>query len=117
MYAPGAPQVDPALFEAGVPVVRHLLRLPGDGAVRSAATSRHTGSREYGRTAVDGHRRPARCWPTLPDRQHGLDVATATRSPRRPPGFDVLASTAGRAGGGVRGRSTAGSPACSGTPR
>ena len=32
VYAEGAPSVDPSLFQGGRADVRHLLRLPGDGA-------------------------------------------------------------------------------------
>ena len=52
VYADGAPQVDPALFSRGRPGLRHLLRLPGDGA----------GARRHGAP----HRRsPSSARPTL----------------------------------------------------
>ena len=52
VYAEGAPQVDAALFEAGVPALRHLLRLPGDGAGARRRRSRRPACREFGRTPL-----------------------------------------------------------------
>jgi GMP synthase (glutamine-hydrolysing) len=90
VYEPGAPAVDPAIFEAGVPVFGMCygfqLMARGLGGEVSA-----TGKREYGRTPVtvdhDGtlladipHEH--RVWMS-----HGDSVTAA------PPGFDVLAST------------------------
>src|SRR5438874_3835502 len=51
VYAPGAPQVDPALFDAGVPVFGICY---GFQAMARAlgGTVEHTGTREYGRTEV-----------------------------------------------------------------
>jgi GMP synthase (glutamine-hydrolysing) len=93
VYADGAPQVDPALFDAGVPVLgicygfQAMARaLGGDVA--------HTGLREYGGTSVQT--RPAGS--TLLDGQpvdqsvwmsHGDSVASA------PAGFVVTAQTPG----------------------
>ena len=51
VYAEDAPQADPALFARGRTRVRHLLRLPGDGA----GARRHgggTGGSEFGRTTL-----------------------------------------------------------------
>ena len=44
VYEPGAPQVDPALFDGRRARVRHLLRLPGDGAGARRRRSRTPGS-------------------------------------------------------------------------
>src|SRR5204863_7706123 len=51
VYAEGAPQVDPALFEAGVPVFGICY---GFQLMASAlgGTVAHTGDREYGRTSL-----------------------------------------------------------------
>ena len=53
VYEPGAPNVDAALFDGRRPGVRHVLRLPGDGAATSAARYDATGRSEYGRTPVE----------------------------------------------------------------
>ena len=45
----GAPSVDPAMFDLGRPGVRHLLRLPGDGAGARAGRSRRPGWRSSAR--------------------------------------------------------------------
>ena len=52
MYAADAPQVDPALFEAGVPVFGICY---GFQAMTAAlgGTVEHTGTREYGRTELE----------------------------------------------------------------
>jgi GMP synthase (glutamine-hydrolysing) len=91
VYEPGAPAIDPAIFEAGVPVFGMCygfqLMARGLGGEVSA-----TGAREYGRTPVTVGRdgtlladipHEHRVWMS-----HGDSVTAA------PPGFDVLASTA-----------------------
>jgi GMP synthase (glutamine-hydrolysing) len=95
VYADGAPEVDPALFDAGVPVFGICY---GFQAMAKAlgGTVEHTGAREFGRTdlrtdlAVDGgvlhadlpHRHPV--WMS-----HGDSVTKA------PEGFAVTASSDG----------------------
>ncbi|MGE5827807.1 MAG: glutamine-hydrolyzing GMP synthase [Micromonosporaceae bacterium] len=92
VYEPGAPQVDPALFEAGVPVLGicygfQAMALGLGGAVA------HTGQREFGRTPLTvvgsggellRDRAPGSVWMS-----HG-DCVTAA-----PAGFSVTASSAG----------------------
>ncbi|GAB3469785.1 glutamine-hydrolyzing GMP synthase [Actinophytocola sediminis] len=91
VYADGAPEVDPALFDAGVPVFGICY---GFQAMAKAlgGTVEHTGAREFGRTelAADGgtlhadlpHRHPV--WMS-----HGDSVTKA------PDGFTVTASSEG----------------------
>ena len=56
VYAPGAPQVDAALFESGIADAGHLLRLPGHGA----GPGWRCGADRAQRVRPDrGHRRPA----------------------------------------------------------
>jgi GMP synthase (glutamine-hydrolysing) len=90
VYEPGAPAVDPGIFEAGAPVfgMCYGFQLMAQGLGGEVSP---TGGREYGRTSVtvdhDGtllaevpHEH--RVWMS-----HGDSVTAA------PPGFDVLAST------------------------
>lgn len=91
VYEPGAPDVDPALLEAGVPILgicyglQLLSRRLGGSVERSQR-------REYGRAIVE-IRRPSRIFDGFPDRfeawmSHGDSVVAA------PDDFAVLASTA-----------------------
>jgi GMP synthase (glutamine-hydrolysing) len=90
VYEPGAPTVDPAIFEAGVPVFGMCygfqLMARGLGGEVSA-----TGKREYGRTPVtvdhDGT-----LLADLPH-QHRVWMSHGDSVTAAPPGFDVLAST------------------------
>ena len=91
VYADGAPQLDRALFDLGVPVFGICY---GFQAMAQAlgGTVAHTGTSEYGRTElkVTG----GELHSGLPDTQpvwmsHGDAVTSA------PPGFDVVAGTAG----------------------
>ncbi|MBT0767912.1 glutamine-hydrolyzing GMP synthase [Kineosporia sp. J2-2] len=92
VYEEGAPQVDPALFEAGVPVLgicygfqAMALALGGEVA--------HTGLREYGGTKVTTTDESTLLHGTPADQSvwmsHGDAVHTA------PPGFSVLAESSG----------------------
>jgi GMP synthase (glutamine-hydrolysing) len=92
VYADGAPFVDPALFEAGVPVLGICY---GFQAMAQAlgGTVAQTGQREYGGTAVEvseagtvlaGSPENQTVWMS-----HGDAVHAA------PDGFDVLATSAG----------------------
>jgi GMP synthase (glutamine-hydrolysing) len=92
VYADGAPQVDPALFDAGVPVLGICY---GFQVMAQAlgGTVAHTGQREFGGTPlrVTG---PGVLLDGLPPEQdvwmsHGDSVTAA------PPGFTVTASSAG----------------------
>ncbi|MCL2780098.1 MAG: glutamine-hydrolyzing GMP synthase, partial [Actinomycetia bacterium] len=93
VYAPGAPQADPRLFAAGVPVFGICYGFQAM-AVALGGTVADTGGSEFGRTelttAGDGGRllagmpATARVWMS-----HGDEVSAA------PPGFTVVGSTAG----------------------
>ncbi|MEO6879943.1 MAG: glutamine-hydrolyzing GMP synthase [Mycobacteriaceae bacterium] len=95
VYADGAPRLDPALFDAGVPVLGICY---GFQAMAGAlgGTVAHTGTREYGRTELSavGQDRRGVLHADLPPTQqvwmsHG-DAVTAA-----PEGFTVTASSAG----------------------
>jgi len=91
VYVDGAPQLDPALFDAGVPVFGICY---GFQAMAGAlgGTVAHTGTREYGRTelAVDGGVLHDGLPPTQPVWMSHGDAVTAA-----PPGFTVTASSVG----------------------
>ncbi|MBK6871908.1 MAG: glutamine-hydrolyzing GMP synthase [Kineosporiaceae bacterium] len=91
VYADGAPQVDPGLFEAGVPVLGLCYGFQAMARALGGEVA-HNGTREYGGTAL--HARPASS--TLlagqPEQQsvwmsHGDSVV------RAPSGFAVVAGT------------------------
>src|SRR5215831_14932479 len=65
VYEPGAPQVDPALFEAGVPVFGICY---GFQAMARSLGGRveHTGQREFGDTPLTGADEPGRLLDGLP---------------------------------------------------
>ncbi len=97
VYEDGAPQVDPALFEAGVPVLGICYGFQAMALALGGEVAR-TGLREYGGTSVQAAGAQADGDSTLlhgtPDQQsvwmsHGDSVKTA------PPGFDVLAESSG----------------------
>ena len=91
VYAEGAPGIDPALFEAGVPVLGICYGFQIMAQALGGAVG-HTGTREYGRTRAEV--RPASClFADTPAEQtvwmsHGDAVQAA------PAGFAVTASTA-----------------------
>lgn len=91
VYAQGAPTVDPALFEAGVPVfgMCYGFQLM---ATALGGTVDNTGSREYGRTELHVSKSGSTLFEGTPDEQqvwmsHG-DACSAA-----PEGFTVTAST------------------------
>src|SRR5215203_4762659 len=93
VYADDAPQVDPALFEAGVPVLGICYGFQAMARTLGGEVA-HTGLREYGGTTVDArpeesvllHGQPAEqsVWMS-----HGDSVRSA------PDGFRVVAGTSG----------------------
>ncbi len=93
VYEPGAPQVDPALFAAGVPVLGICYGFQAM-AVALGGTAEHTGRREFGGTPLT--RRPGESvlLASLPAEldvwmSHGDSVTAA------PPGFVVTAGSSG----------------------
>jgi len=92
VYAEGAPQVDPALFQAGVPVLGICYGFQAMAAGLGGEVA-HTGQREYGGTPLDVVD-PGFLFAGLPEVQsvwmsHGDAVHAA------PEGFTVTARTAG----------------------
>jgi GMP synthase (glutamine-hydrolysing) len=91
VYADGAPQLDPALFDLGVPVFGICY---GFQAMAQAlgGTVAHTGTSEYGRTDlnVTGGRLHSDLPATQPVWMSHGDAVTAA-----PDGFDVVATSAG----------------------
>ena len=91
VYAPGAPQVDPALFESGVPAFGICYGFQAM-ALALGGTVAHTGNREYGRTPLDVLAGDSTLFHGLPRAQsvwmsHGDAVTEA------PDGFRVVAGT------------------------
>ena len=96
VYADDAPQVDPALFEAGIPVfgICYGFQVMAQALGGSVAK---TGQREYGRTPLS-IQNSGKLLATLPNTlnvwmSHGDSVS------RAPEGFHVLARTAGAKSG------------------
>ena len=91
VYAPGAPQVDPALFEQDIPVFGICY---GFQAMAQALGGRvaHTGRSEFGRTPVTiGD--PGRLLAGLPA-EHRVWMSHGDAVSDAPPGFATLAATA-----------------------
>ncbi len=91
VYEPGAPQVDPALFDAGVPVLGICYGFQAMALILGGAVA-HTGQREFGGTPLTVADRPGALLADLPTQQvvwmsHG-DCVTAA-----PDGFTVTASS------------------------
>jgi GMP synthase (glutamine-hydrolysing) len=108
VYAEGAPSVDPALFDAGVPVFGICYGFQAM-AMAMGGTVAHTGDREYGRTEITVSDAAGVLHTGLPTRHpvwmsHGDSVTAA------PAGFTVTAGSAGApvAGFEDRGRRFAG---------
>ncbi len=92
VYAEGAPQVDPALFDAGVPVLGICYGFQAMARALGGEVA-HTGAREYGGTALQASPDGSTLLAGQPGQQsvwmsHGDSVA------RAPEGFTVVASTA-----------------------
>jgi len=93
VYERGAPQVDPALFRAGVPAFGICYGFQAMARALGGVVA-HTGTREYGATALTVASGDSVLFKDLPDQQsvwmsHGDSVTAA------PPGFTVVAATAG----------------------
>ena len=117
VYADGAPSVDPALFDAGVPAFGICYGFQAM-ALALGGTVARTGLAEFGRTTLRGRRRRRRrCSTACPREQsvwmsHGDAVSEAPDGLRRRRAHDRR-----RAGRGVRGPRPRRWPACSSTPR
>ena len=90
VYEPGAPQVDPKLFELGVPVLGICYGFQAM-AMALGGTVAHTGQREFGGTVLEsgGGRLLGRSGELDVWMSHGDCVTEA------PPGFTVTAASAG----------------------
>ena len=92
VYAQGAPRIDPALFDAGVPVLGICYGFQQMAAALGGEVAQ-TGEREYGHTVARVETPGALLAGAAPDLQvwmsHGDAVTTA------PEGFTVLATTPG----------------------
>ncbi len=91
VYAPGAPGVDPALFEGGVPVFGMCYGFQAMAQVLGGEVA-HTGVSEYGRTPVSVGS-PGTLLADLPT-AHRVWMSHGDSVQRAPQGFQVLASTA-----------------------
>src|SRR5437588_274665 len=92
VYAPGAPAVNPAFFDLGIPVLGICYGLQGMAQALGGEVA-HTGTREYGKTELNVTQPSSVLFEALPEDQavwmsHG-DVVT-----RAPDGFQVTASSA-----------------------
>src|SRR4051794_4056161 len=93
VYEDGAPSIDPALFDAGVPVfgICYGFQLMA-GAL--GGTVAHTGDREYGRTELAVAGEPGRLHTALPD-AHPVWMSHGDGVTKAPEGFTVTASSPG----------------------
>jgi GMP synthase (glutamine-hydrolysing) len=92
VYEPGAANVDGAIFEAGVPVFGMCYGFQAM-ALNLGGEVRRTGRSEYGRTPVE----VSESGTLLADvpREHKVWMSHGDSVVAAPPGFDVLAATAG----------------------
>jgi GMP synthase (glutamine-hydrolysing) len=92
VYSPGAPAVDPALFDAGVPVLgicygQQVMAHALGGEVA------HTGQSEFGKSLLEVSEPGSLLFSDLPtDQQVWMSHTEAVTGP--PPGFRTIASTA-----------------------
>ncbi|GGP58638.1 glutamine-hydrolyzing GMP synthase [Saccharothrix coeruleofusca] len=93
VYEPGAPQVDPKLFDAGVPVFGICY---GFQAMAGAlgGTVEHTGTREYGRTELGVRQGGGLLHDELPD-THPVWMSHGDCVTKAPDGFTVTATSDG----------------------
>ncbi len=115
VYAPGAPSVDPAMFEAGVPAFGICYGFQAM-ALALGGTVARTGSAEFGRTALEVVGGDPTLFHGLP-RQQPVWMSHNDAVSEAPAGFAVVARTDRHPGRGLRGPATGGWPACSSTPR
>jgi GMP synthase (glutamine-hydrolysing) len=92
VYEPGAPHVDTAIFEAGVPVFGMCYGFQAM-ALKLGGEVRRTGRSEYGRTPVTVTA-PGTLLAEVP-REHRVWMSHGDSVVAAPEGFDVLAGTAG----------------------
>ncbi len=93
VYGSWAPEVDPALYDAGVPILgicygAQLLTRQLGGTVA------HTGRGEYGRTPLTRHR-PSALFEDFPPTVTDVWMSHADSITEPPPGFEATASTPG----------------------
>ena len=111
----GAPQVDPALFDAGVPVFGICYGFQAM-ARRWAARSPTPAPREYGAHRAEGRAAGGTLLRGLPEQQ-SVWMSHGDASPRPRTGSTRHRAVGRRAGGGVRGPAAGGWPGCSTTRR
>ncbi len=115
VYAEGAPQIDRALFDAGVPVLgicygHQAMALALGGEVA------HTGGREYGGTPVTVRPGESTLLVDQPGEQ-SVWMSHGDAVQRAPEGFTVVASSPGAPVAAFEDDGPARCSACSGTPR
>jgi GMP synthase (glutamine-hydrolysing) len=91
VYADGAPAVDPALFEAGIPVFGMCYGFQAMARALGGEVA-HDGTREYGRTEVALTGTPGTLHEGLP-RTHPVWMSHGDSVTAAPAGFTVTAST------------------------
>ncbi|MGH3624819.1 MAG: glutamine-hydrolyzing GMP synthase [Sciscionella sp.] len=93
VYAEGAPSVDPALFDTGVPILGICYGFQAM-ALALGGTVEHTGSREYGRTDLIVGPRSGVLHAGLP-RRHPVWMSHGDSVSKSPEGFTVTAASSG----------------------
>jgi len=92
VYEEGAPRVDPALFDAGVPVLGICYGFQAMAAALGGTVAK-TGTREYGGTAVEVSAQGTLLEGSPPDQTTWMSHGDAVQA--APEGFDVLATSPG----------------------
>ena len=93
VYEPGAPSVDPALFEAGIPVLGICYGFQAMAQALGGEVAR-TGIREYGGTTVDVEAHRSTLAHGQPDQQ-SVWMSHGDAVHREPAGFTVVARSSG----------------------
>lgn len=91
VYEPGAPSIDPAIFDLDIPIFGICYGFQAMASVLGGAVT-HTGTREYGRTGLDVEAGSLHAG--LPQR-HEVWMSHGDAVTEAPPGFVVTASTPG----------------------